>query len=149
LKGLYDRDKTSLGIVRPSKVLDLKIEPAKGEWKPEWQNQFDQLRLFGKPPKPLKKIPFKFSYIFECEDHSKPHIAMIEDWEMGVLYLKDEARFHSPEKAAQSVRRKYLGELCAADKDVRFFMGTVFPYNSWVVVGVYWPPKVNQQTLGF
>lgn len=68
LRSAYDEDKTSLGIVKPTKVLDLEIEPADAEWKPEWQALYSQLRLFGDPPKPLTKIPYKFTYVFECED---------------------------------------------------------------------------------
>ena len=37
LVSLYDHDKTSLGIVRPTRVLDLEIRPASPEWKPEWR----------------------------------------------------------------------------------------------------------------
>jgi len=37
--------------------------------------------------------------------------------------------------------------MCGPDKDTRFFMGTVFPYNTWVVVGVFWPPKRLQREL--
>lgn len=83
LQVLYDSGRTSLGIVRPSKVLDLTIEDADSEWKPEWQILFDQLKLFGTPQKPLRKIPFKFSYVFECQDSVQPHQAMVEDWERG------------------------------------------------------------------
>lgn len=82
LQNLYERDRTSLGIVRPSRVLDLVIEPAESDWKAEWQALFGQLRLFGPPQKSLRKIPFKFSYIFECQDNNKPHRSMIEDWEL-------------------------------------------------------------------
>ncbi len=147
LQALHDQDKTSIGIVRPKRVLDLTIEDADREWKPEWQQLYNQLLLFGPPPKPLAKIPFKFSYVFECEDGQKPHNAMIEDWELGVLYLNELARLGDEKKAAVSVRHKFLDELCAHDRDTRFFMGTVFPYNTWVVVGVFWPPKQFQQGL--
>ena len=140
LRGLYEKDKTSLGITRPQKVLDLKVERITGDWKPEWQQLFHQLPLFGKNQKPLKKIPYKFSYVFECEDSHRPHSAMIEDWELGVLWLKEAARLGSEEAAAQSVKEKFLSELCGEGKDTRFFMGTTFPYNSWVVLGVFWPP---------
>jgi hypothetical protein len=140
---LHELDRTSLGIVRPSRVLDLKIEPADPEWKPEWQAMFSQLRLFGPPHKPLQKIPYKFSYVFECEDSVKPHSAMIEDWELGMLFLHEMDRLGSANAAAESVRSKFLGELCRHDKDTRLFMGTVFPYNTWVVIGVFWPPKLN------
>ncbi len=125
-------------------ILDMKIEDADPDWKPEWQGVLNQFRLFGEQPKPLTKIPYKFSYVFECEDSQKPHNAMCEDWELGVLYLKEAERLGSKEKAAESVRNKFLNDLCAPTKDTQFFMGTVFPYNTWVVLGVFYPPKVEK-----
>src|SRR5688500_10393280 len=110
---------------------------------PQWQFLFVKFLLFGRLPTRLRKLPYKFSYLFECEDSPKPHKAMIEDWELGVLFLKEADRLGSEHAAAQSVRRKFLDELCAKDRDTRFFMGTTFPFNSWVVVGVFWPPKVH------
>ena len=148
LIALHDKDKTSLGIVRPSRVLDLEIRPTSGEWKPEWQNLFSQRLLFGPPQKPLRKIPFSFHYVFECEDSGgKAHTAMCEDWELGVLFLKQAAELGSDRAAADSVRNKFLSEMCREDKDTRFFMGTHFPYNTWLVLGVFWPPKTQQPTL--
>lgn len=144
LKSLNETENVSLGITKPTEVLDLKIEPAESDWKPEWQALFSQLRLFGTQQKPLRKIPYKFSYEFKCEDSDKPHKAMIEDWELGVLWLNEAERLGNEEQAALSVRKKYLDELCHITRDTRFFMGTVFPYNAWVVVGVFWPPKQSQ-----
>lgn len=144
---LHDSERASLGIVRPNRVIDLKIEPAEPDWKPEWQNLFDQLTLFGPVQKPLRKIPYKFSYVFECEDSHKPHNAMIEDWELGVLWLNEVARLGDEERAAQSVRRKFFDEICSDKKDTVFFMGTVFPYNTWVVLGVFWPPKQSEPDI--
>lgn len=72
---------------------------------------------------------------------------MCEDWELGTLFLKQAERLDSDERAAESVREKFLGELCREDKDTRFFMGTRFPYNVWLVLGVFWPPKTCQQSL--
>ena len=148
LIGLHERDRTSLGIVRPTRVLDLVIRPGSSQWKPEWQSLFSQLTLFDPPQKPLRRIPFTFHYVFECEDSSgKPHTAMCEDWELGVLFLNEAQRLESDQAAAQSVRDKFLGELCRDDKDTRFFMGTHFPYNTWLVLGVFWPPKDRQAAL--
>ncbi|PDW02934.1 hypothetical protein CJ255_11460 [Candidatus Viridilinea mediisalina] len=148
LKTLHEKDRTSLGIVRPVRIHDLIIEPADSEWKPEWQGLFDQLRLFGPPQKPLRKIPFKFSYVFECDDSSKPHHAMIEDWELGVLWLNEVARLGDEQQAAMNVKRKFFDEICQPSKDTRFFMGTVFPYNTWVVLGVFWPPHLIPPPVG-
>lgn len=146
-KALHDEHRTSLGIVRPTKVLDVEIRTSNPEWKPEWQKLFDQMILFGPPQKPLRKLPYSFHYIFECEDSEKPHTAMCEDWELGMLFISEAARLGSDRAAAQSVRNKFLGELCREDKDTRFFMGTKFPYNVWLVLGVFWPPTEGQTSL--
>jgi len=146
-KSQWEVDKTSLGIVRPTRVIDLEIRPAKEEWKPEWKALFSQMRLFGPQQKPLRKLPFSFHYIFECEDSEKPHRAMCTDWELGVLFLKECERLGSEEAAASSVREKFLGELCRDDKDTRFFMGTTYRFNTWIVIGLFWPPRDPQPKL--
>ena len=147
LKALNESDHVSLGIVRPSKIIDLKIESTDSQWKPEWQMLFQQLKLFGSVQKPLRKIPYKFSYVFECSDSIQPHNAMIENWELGVLWLNEVSRLGDEEKAAQSVRKKYFDEMCNDSKETRFFMGTVFPYNTWIVLGVFWPPKSQARAI--
>ncbi len=147
LKEFYDKEKISLGVVQPKRVIDLEIRDADPEWKPEWLSLFSQLRLFGPQQKPLRKLPYSFHYVFECEDSVKPHTAMCEDWELGVLFLNESARLGSERAAAESVKKKFFGELCRADKDTRFFMGTRFPYNVWLVLGVFWPPKIQQPSL--
>jgi hypothetical protein len=45
------------------------------------------------------------------------------------------------------VRRKFLDEICSTERDTRFFMGTVLPYNTWLILGVFWPPKDTQYQL--
>jgi hypothetical protein len=86
LENLNETGKVSLGIVRPTRVLGLEVKPDKAEWKPQWQYLFEELRLFNpKPMKPLRKLPYKFTYVFECEDSDEPHRATIKDWELRVL----------------------------------------------------------------
>ena len=148
LEALYESEKTSLGIVRPTEILDLKVESVEREWKPQWQATLNQFNLFSAPPKHLEKLPYKFSYVFRCADSGeKVHTAMIEDWELGVLYRKEVERLGDEQAAASNVRKRFLDEICGPAKDTRFFMGTVFPYNTWVVIGVFWPPKEYQPTL--
>ncbi len=72
---------------------------------------------------------------------------MIEDWELGVLYRKEVERLGDEQAAIASVRQKFFDEICNPSRDTRFFMGTVFPYNTWVVIGVFWPPKERQPSL--
>jgi hypothetical protein len=141
---LHEEEHVSLGVVRPKRVLDLEISPTDREWEPKYQQIFQQLRLF-REPLPLRKIPFEFRYVFECEDDEKPRRALITDWELGALYLREEVRLGSEQAAAESVKKKFLGEICREDKDTRFFMGTVFPFNNWIVVGTFWPPRISEQ----
>ncbi len=146
LKGLYDAKRVSLGIVRPKRVLDLKVTPVGREWPAKYRLLWSQLRLFGEQ-KPLRKLPFKFQYVFECEDSDKPHQLMNEDWELGVLFLKEVDKKGSEEAAIKSIRDKFFEEVCREDKDTRFFMGTRHPYNEWLVIGTFWPPKESQKRL--
>jgi len=146
LEDLYDREKVSLGIIRPKRVIDVEVAPTdEPDWKPKWKNLRSQKWLFGEQPKRLRKLPFQFRYVFECEDSDAPHRCMIVDWELGALFLKESDRLGSDSAAAEAVRRKYLDEICAPDKDTRFFMGTRFPYNTWLVIGVFWPPRVDAE----
>ncbi len=138
----------SLGVVRPTRIIDVIVEPTSGKWKPEWIAMLQQGNLFGEEIKEIKKLPFTWKYVFECSDSAgKQHTAMNEDWEIGVLYWKELDRLGTPEKAAESVRQKCL-QMVAADKDTRFFMGTVFPYNAWIVLGVFWPKKEAPNLFG-
>lgn len=153
LRNQHDADKAakrspiSLGIVRPTRIVDVLVEEVTGDWKPEWKASLAQSHLFGEELKEIKKLPFKWSYVFECEDSDgTPHKAMNEDWEIGVLYWKELEKLQSPEKAAESVRKKCL-QMVGDDRDARFFMGTVFPYNTWIVLGVFWPAKESQTNL--
>ena len=45
------------------------------------------------------------------------------------------------------VRSHYLCLLDRTKHDSMLFMGTTYPYNTWVVIGVYYPPKLTQDTL--
>lgn len=141
-KDLYEQDKTSLGVIRPTRVRCLKIEETNPNWNEKQQSALDQLHLIG-PERSIDliKIPFNFRYVFECEDSSEPHTAIITDWEVGALYLKELERLRNEQKAAESVKRRFFNDLCGEKKDTHFFIGTVFPYNQWIVLGVFWPPK--------
>ena len=148
LREQYEKDSTSLGIVRPVQIIDFIAEPADPLWKPEWEAVLAQIDIFSGPPKALRKIPYKFSFRFRCEDSGEAvHTAMVEDWELGVLFIKESERLGSDEAAATSVLKHYRDTICGPDRDVRFLMGTVFPYNAWVIVGIYWPPKSYQASL--
>jgi hypothetical protein len=140
LEHIYETKRVSLGIVRPTRVLDMKATPVSRDWPPKYRTLWSQLRLFGRQ-KPLQKIPYKFQYVFECEDSHEPHQVMNEDWELGVLFLKERDRLGSEDAAVDSLHHNFLEVICGKDRDTRFFMGTRHPYNEWLVIGTFWPPK--------
>ena len=132
----------SLGIIRPKCVDDLLAEPTEADWTPKQKQQLAQLRLFGPANKPLEKIPYKFSYVFTCEDSGcRGHQKMVEDWEIGQLYRKMRDRYGNEGKAVEKVRDKFLGQLCGASVDTHFFVGTILQHNTWIVIGTFCPPK--------
>jgi len=51
------------------------------------------------------------------------HTAMIEDWELGVLYRREVERLGDEQAAVANVRKKFFDEICGPSKDTRFFHG--------------------------
>lgn len=132
-------NRTSLGIIRPAEVLDLEVTEGEKKWAPKHEARMAQPLLFGKR-KPLHRIPFRFYYVFRCLDQKEPHRLLLEDWELGALFLR-ERESKGENAAVQSVKQKFLDDLCGPDKDTRFFVGTRHPLNQWLVIGLFYPPK--------
>ncbi|MBE3040647.1 MAG: hypothetical protein IMZ62_17765 [Chloroflexi bacterium] len=150
MEDLSDRqesDKTSLGIFKPRKVLDLIVTPDSPEWKPRFKAELNQARLWENrtnSSEPPRKVPFKFQYKFECDDPrcSKKHRMMIEDWEVGALFWRMVDGGCTHEAAADKVRQRFLTEICGPDKDTYFYVGTISAHpKSWIVIGTFYPKK--------
>lgn len=135
----YEVDKTSLGVFVPRRVLGIEHEFEAEEWTSEEKAKLSQMNLFADAPARLEKIPYRFRYVVEDED-GKVRRLSIRDWELGELFRKMRDQ-HGPEQAVEKVKQKFFDQMCAADKDTRFFVGTMYPYNQWMVIGVFWPPR--------
>jgi hypothetical protein len=153
LKDKQARDNTSLGIFRPKRIMDVVVSVAEPDWKPGFKAALAQSRFWENRTasrEPLRKVPFKFQYRFECDDArcKGNHKMMIEDWEAGALYWKCVDEGASAVEAVRKVKQKFLDEICAAENDTHFYVGTVFAHpKSWVIIGVYYPKKHCQQRL--
>jgi hypothetical protein len=66
---------------------------------------------------------------------------MIEDWELGALYLAMLDKYKDPAVAVKKVKQKFFDQMCAPDVDTHFFVGTVMKYGTWIVLGVFWPKR--------
>jgi len=134
----------SLGIIKPRKVRDLVVENVAGEWPEKWKTLFQQQDLFGPDRKPLEKVPYKFSYVYDCESPTcRGHKMMIEDWEVGQLYRAMRDKYESESIAVDKVKQKLLDQMCAPDRDTYFYTGTVLKHDTWILLGVFWPKHIK------
>jgi hypothetical protein len=156
LQELIDKakvDSTSLAIFKPSQIVDFIVEDAEREWDSNrlkcLQELSQQQNLFQTPEeieeefKVVQKIPYKFSYRL-IDDSGKTAKMMIEDWEIGMLYLNCLWRANGNEADAISkVKEKYYMEFLK--RDLYLFLGTTLRFhnvapNPFVIVGVFQPP---------
>ena len=154
IQDVQERDGTSLGIFKPAEVLDFDWELEETpKWSSEELAKLDQRDMFmTRDKKLLEKIPYSFRYRFRCEGcrTKKPHHLKIIDWELAQQYLKFVRRYPTVDVALQKLKDNWLGRLCGKDKDTYFFTGNMqqFP-SSFLVLGVFWPPRETQKLLVF
>jgi hypothetical protein len=139
-------DKTSLGIFRPKEVLGIVVRPTEPDWNAGFKAALMQQRLWENrkaSKEPPRKVPFKFQYRFLCDDvRCTGHQMMNEDWEVGALYWRCIDGGATQLEACDTVKKKFLEQLCATDRDTHFYVGTILAHaKSWVVIGVYYPKK--------
>lgn len=152
LREKWKRGRASLGLVRPREVLDMKLSPDERQWKPSFLAELKQARIWEDRTRsrvPVRKVPFKFQYVFTCDDDrcKRPHRMLMEDWELGWLYwrMRDDGKTEA--EAAESVRRRFFEDICAPRNDTHFFVGTVKDHpNTWIVLGAFYPKKAKPQT---
>ncbi len=148
-------DRTSLGIFKPRKIHDLLVQALEEpDWDPSFLEALKQARLWDDRKntlQPPRKMPFKLSYQFECDDPrcKGNHQMMIEDWEVSALYWRLVDGGARPNDAVQQVRSKFLNVLCAPSRDTHFFVGTVLEHGTWVIIGIWRPKKELQKKLPF
>lgn len=149
---------TSLAVLKPKEIKDFIWEEEEREWDKEklaavYANQ-QQGNLFEQENKAtekifkvVKKLPYKFSYVFTTED-GKERTLMIEDWEVGELYWNLLKRNGGDElDACQKVKEKYF-DWMAKKRDLYFFLGTTqrhhnYAKNPFIIIGAFYPPKIQ------
>lgn len=149
---------TSLAVFKPTKIIDFIAVEVERDWDKKKIEKLkanrDQINLFEHPENPfevVKKLPYKFSYIFE-DDSGKQSKLMIEDWETGQLFWNCLAKHKGDEeKAVADVRKKYFDDF-SLTKDLYFFLGTSALHhyvsnNPFMIIGTFHPKVENQLKL--
>lgn len=135
----YNANKVSIAIFKPKEIIDFIVEEDDREWSQAQIQKLNQISLFdSENTKTLQKVPFKFSYKFKCnDDRCKGHKIMITDWEIYQLYRNCKAKYRSSKIAIEKVKEKYLDYLWRGTRESYFIVGTTFPYDSFIIVGIF------------
>jgi hypothetical protein len=145
----------SLAVFRPREVVDLVIQPAsinaeKTAIARAWAAQSSLLDGVASDErqqqlKALELIPWSFKYHYFCTDpRCKGHTQSIIDWEIAAFYRRIQRRVNWQER----MRERWIGELCAPDRDTAFFVGNQHQHpTAFLVLGVWWPER-RQEQLG-
>lgn len=147
---------TSLAVLKPTEIMDFVWEKSETDWDKKKLSAIianqAQLSFFEKEETKkifeiAQKIPYKFSYIFKTED-GKTRKLLIEDWELGMLYLNCLKKANGDEIiACNKVKEKYFDEF-VKKCDLYFFLGTTKKHhntskNPFIIIGAFYPKKEN------
>ena len=92
----------------------------------------------------ISKIDTHYRYSFRCDGEDTVHNIMCEDWE-----VYEAARSWPRTYGTETWKRMHgkFFDLFSEEKNLHFFMGTHFRWKTWIVIGLYYPPKTSQMTL--
>lgn len=151
---------TSLAILKPTAVKDFFWRKCEREWDPKKMKAIIANRaqgsLFDEEDtktffRVVDKLPYEFSYTFSSEDGIERTL-MIEDWELGALYWNCLKAVKGDEEiACRKVKEKYF-DYMVHQRDLHFFLGTTRQFhnispNPFIIIGAYYPPKIDEQQL--
>ncbi|MDX5460176.1 hypothetical protein [Micromonospora tulbaghiae] len=138
-------DAQSLALVRPKEVRALKVTPHPG-WTADEQRKIEayasQPDLFsGRSRSPLQAPRFRAAYHYRChEPGCNGHKQHVIDWEL--VALQRRLAGYSDTALREALEAKFLGEMCAPNRDVAFYVGNQAKrVRVFSVLGVYWPKR--------
>lgn len=138
-------DWTSMGVIRPSQVKDF-LEKDRQRVNNEGDLRILDVMETLTPymetrPEPRFQpdtINKWIGYEFFCyEDKCNGHTMMVNDWECQELYRRE---------GFEKTRQKYYNWMLGK-RDLYFMMGTVARKGTWIIVGVFYPPKRKEECL--
>ena len=141
LEELKDSKRITLGLVKPKELIDFTLTPL--EECRDWEKDLiegTQQTLFGEYKTPLDKIPWKFSYVFKCDDSKcNGHSLMCEDWELLESWRSWKNTYKTDELLWQKFKQKYFDWM--KNRNLHFIIGTESRFNKFLIIGLYYPPK--------
>ncbi|MGQ5265121.1 hypothetical protein ACTWLT_30660 [Micromonospora sp. ZYX-F-536] len=147
-----DPSARSIALIRVADISSLQVKRHPG-WSAEDRkkiaghlNQLDLLEPAKRSP--LQAPRFTGAYRYRCADrHCRGHQQTLWDWEF--VALQHRLSQLTDAEAADQLRHKFLTQLCAADRDVAFYVGNQAARpQSFSIGGVYAPRRsINRYRL--
>lgn len=139
LKRRFKEDKTSIGLIKPSNILEFyKKQDLQIYSDPK---AFQQL-LFGTYVPEVEKIPHIFGYKFKCFGcaERKTHKIQCEDWELLESYRSWGPKYKDPDLLWEKLHDKFYKKMI--ESNLHFYVGMFSQFPTWLIVGLYYPPMV-------
>jgi hypothetical protein len=136
----------TLGFYKPKLIRRFLIRKDTPTWSESDLAKLSQPSMFDKTPyKLLEKIPYKLIYQVFCDHETcKGHHLSCTDWEIGQAYRRWRRDYGA--QWEQKFRQKFEDEMINRF-DTHLFVGTIHQHPaSWIIVGLFWPPKVPLRT---
>lgn len=143
LRESYDEDKTSLGLIKPKELSKFYMSDELNEEETIFAQTREkyQMTLLGEKRTDLEVLSHVFRYQFTCHGEScNNHDISCEDWELFQSYRSWKRIYHTKEELWEKIKQRYFDEM-KTKKDLYFYMGTYSLQPSWLIIGLYYPPK--------
>lgn len=145
LDKLKKEKRTSLGAFKPKSVEDFIIEKDSGEWNENQQRVLQQSSLFKQEKTTLKKVPYKFHYLFHCDDlNCNGHDIQIFDWETAQSYWRFKNIYKDESLTLQKLRDKWL-DYFFKKRESYFVVGTDSRWNKFIILTIVSPRRKTNQ----
>lgn len=138
LEEQYREDKTSLGLIKPQDVIKFytREELRQPPESKEFQRSLDNLII-----PIIDIIPHIFAYKFKCAgcSETKVHDIMCEDWELFEAYRSWWKTYPDVKLLWENLHKKFFDTMI--EQDIHFYMGMYSQQPTWLIIGLYYPPK--------
>jgi hypothetical protein len=145
LEADFSARRTSLGLVRLNDLAEFYKTSDADEEALSAQQTFQM--VFGEKgalnrQTTLQHVPHVFKYRFSCAPSPVPcrgHDMTCEDWELFESNRSWRELYPDPEVRWEKLRYRFFTWM--KTRDTQLFVGTHSMYPSWMVVGLYYPPR--------
>lgn len=137
----------TMGYLRPTRVKRLVIEPRpqhERDWSQKQAAKLGRQQLFGRTPAPLRRVPYKFHYEFDCAQNGcRGHKMQVLDWEIHQSYWSWHAE-KGEDGWEDAIRQKYERWMIER-RDLVFNLGnTAARQHVFVICALHYPPKASE-----